>query len=80
MKLDNSVNLIFGKISPKTKPKFVSNNTKISFKTYLVTQLTKKQCKKKNPKAITVLKKEWGWGMARYDHDHRFNGFYLPLP
>ena len=58
------MNQIFGKISPKTKPKFVSNNTKISFKTYLVTQIIKKtvQEKEKKLKAITVLKKEGGGG------------------
>ena len=31
-------------------------------------------------RAITVLKKEGWGGPARYDHDHRFNGFCLSLP
>ena len=32
--------------------------------------------RRKKPKAITVLKKEGG-APARYDHDHRFNGFFF---
>ena len=71
------MNCIVGKISPKTKPKFISNNTKINLKTYTVTKVIKKSVRKK-PKAITELKKEGG-GPARYDHAHRFNVF-LPLP
>ena len=50
------------------------------FKTYLnrpINKKTSKKIKKKKPKAITVLKKEGG-GPARYDHDHRFNGFLTP--
>ena len=39
-----------------------------------------KTAQKKQPKTITVLKKEGGGGPVRYDHDHRFNGFFLPLP
>ena len=48
------------------------------FKTFLnhpINQKTSRK-KKKKPKAITVLKKEGG-GPARYDHDHRFNGFFF---
>ena len=58
--------------------KIVLNITKICFKTYIINQLIKKG-QKKTPKAITILKKEGG-RRARYDHDHRFNGFFLPLP
>ena len=61
-------------------PKFVSNITKICFNTYLNHPINqKKHLKKEKPKAITVLKKEGG-GPARYDYDHRFNGFFYPLP
>ena len=60
LKLDNSGNHIFGQISSKTSPKFVSNNTTNCFKTYLGTQLIYKQGKKKKLKAITVFKKEGG--------------------
>ena len=82
LKLDNSVKSIFGKISPKTEPKFVSNNTKFCFKTYPGTQIKKNKNKnsarKKKLKEITVLKKGGG-GSARYDHDHRFNVFFYPF-
>ena len=47
------------------------------FKTYLNHPINKKKRCKKNLRAITVLKKERG-GPARYDHDHRFNGFFKP--
>ena len=47
---------------------------------YLTTQMIRKLCKKKLPEAITVLKNKRG-GPMRYDHDHRFNGyFFLWLP
>ena len=54
-------------------PKYVSTHTRI-------TQLIQKRRKKKYSKAITVLQKEGGGGPARYDHDHRFNGFFFPFP
>ena len=39
----------------------------------------KKTVQEKKTKAITVIKKEGGGGgPARYDHDHRFNGFFTP--
>ena len=44
------------------------------FKTYLNHPINQKTSQK-NLRAITVLKKEGG-GPARYDHDHRFNGFF----
>ena len=59
---------------------FVSNNTKMCFKTNLVTQLNKKQHKKKKPKAIVFLKKEGGGGPGRNDNNYKLNGFFLPLP
>ena len=47
------------------------------FKTYLNHPINQKTSqKKKNLRAITVFKKEGG-GPARYDHDHRFNGFFF---
>ena len=49
------------------------------FKIYLNHPINKKTSRKKNLRAITVFKKERG-GPARYDHDHRFNGFLLSLP
>ena len=50
------------------------------FKTFLNHPINQKTSRKKKPKAITVLKKEGG-GPARYDHDHRFNGFFFdPFP
>ena len=39
------------------------------------TKLSKKRCKKK-PKGDHRSKKKRGGGLARYDHDHRFNGFF----
>ena len=45
------------------------------FKTYLIL-INEKNVAEKKPKAITVLKKEGEGGQARYDHDHRFNGFF----
>ena len=42
--------------------------------TNLITELIRKKRRKKLPQAISVLKIR-GRGMARYDHDHRFNGF-----
>ena len=38
-----------------------------------------KTAQKKKPKALTVFKKEGG-GPARYDHAHRFNGFFFFTP
>ena len=46
------------------------------FKTYLNRPINKKTSREKNLRAITVLKKEGG-GAARYDHEQRFNGFFL---
>ena len=40
----------------------------------MVTQLIKIQSKKKSQRRSQFLKKRGG-GPARYDHDHRFNGF-----
>ena len=49
----------------------------MSFKTYLNHPINQKTSRKKqNLRAITVFQKEGG-GPARYDHDHRFNGFFL---
>ena len=47
------------------------------FNTYLNHPINqKKHCVKKKPMAITVLKKEGG-GLARYGHDHSFNGSFF---
>ena len=55
----------------------VLNILKMCFKTYLNHPINQKiRRKKKNLRAITVLKKEGG-GPARYDHDHRFNGYFF---
>ena len=55
-------------------------NTKICFKTYMVTKLIKKKTQGKKPKAITVLKKErggsgkvWSWSQIQWV-------FFWPLP
>ena len=66
---------------------FTQNITRVGFKhyqnvfqdipDYLINQKT---LQKKLPKAITVLEKKGGEGPARYDHDHRFNGFHSARP
>ena len=60
----------------KFQPKFVSNITKMSFKTYLITLLIQKRRKKNNLRRSRFSKKRGG-GRARYDHDHRFNVFFV---
>ena len=68
---------MFDKILPK-------NITKVCFKQYQNLfqdipgyPINKQKNARKKPKAITVLKKEGGGGPARYDHAHRFNGFFF---
>ena len=67
-----SVNHVFGK-------NFTQKIIKTCFMKYLITSLIKRQ-QKKESKAFTVLQKRGGGGPARYDHDHSFNGIFLPLP
>ena len=47
------------------------------FKTYLITQFIKKTTQKKNNLRRSQFPKKRGGGSARYDHDHRFNGFFM---
>ena len=52
-------------------------HTQMCFKTYLNHPINQKTSReKKKLRAFTVLKKEGG-GLAMYDHDHRFNGFFF---
>ena len=57
--------------------KLVLNIPKMCLKTYLNHPINQKRSQKKNLRAITVFKKEGRGGPARYDHDHRFNGFFF---
>ena len=48
-----------------------------------ITQLIKKTSREKKPKGDHSFQKRGGVGPGRYDHDHRFNGFYfwsVPFP
>ena len=48
------------------------------FKTYLNHPTSQKTSRKKQPKGDhSSKKKREGGGPARYDHDHRFNGFFF---
>ena len=47
------------------------------FKTYLNHPVHQKTSRKKRPKGDHSFPKKRGGGPARYDHDHRFNGFFL---
>ena len=48
------------------------------FKTYLNHPINQKMLRKKKPKGDHSFQKKRGGGPARYDHDHRFNGFFKP--
>ena len=49
------------------------------FKTYLRHPINKKTSQKNYLRRSQFSKKRGG-GPARYDHDHRFNGFFYPFP
>ena len=48
------------------------------FKTYLNHPINKKWSRKKNNLRRSQFSRKRGGGPARYDHDHRFNGFFTP--
>ena len=59
---------------------FTGQYTRVVYFTYQYTRvvyITKRR--RKNRRAITVLKKRVG-GAARYDHDYRFNGLFYTFP
>ena len=55
----------------------VLNILKMCFKTYLNHPINQKTSQKKKPKGDHSFQKKRGDGPARYDHDHRFNGFFF---
>ena len=60
----------------------VLNILKMCFKTYLNHPINQKTSRKKKPKGDHSFQKRGGGvgGPARYDHDHRFNGFFFLKP
>jgi hypothetical protein len=73
-----------GKFQPKKKPKFVSNITKIYFKTYLITQLIKIKKRREEQKNLrqSQFSKKRGEGVVRRGmimiKDSK--GFFLAVP